>query len=300
MDNPDANLDADPEAYPDAISTLAARAARHTTPCGDGRLLWHRWGPAEGAPGVVPDVVAVVLLHGGSGSWTHWLRNIAALVAAGHVVLVPDMPGFGDSAAPPDGQDADVLPGWLELGAQQLLGDQPLALVGFSFGALVAGLWAQAQPQRVARLVLVGSPGLSAERLPALDLRRWDSLPPSAARLAVHRHNLLQLMLAHPASATPLAVALHAANVERDRLRQRRLMLTDALVPVLPTLACPVHGIWGALDVLYRSRLPLIGQVLGTAPQFCTLDLLPDAGHWVAFEAAEAFNAALAAALAPA
>ena len=275
MDNPDA---------------LLATATRHTTPCGTGDLVWHRWGPAGGAP--------VVLLHGGSGSWTHWLRNIGPLAAAGHAVWVPDMPGFGDSAAPPDGQDADVLPRWLEAGLQQLLGDTPVALVGFSFGALVAGLWAQARPARVQRLVLVGSPGLSAERLPPLDLRRWDNLPPGPDRLAVHRHNLLQLMLAHAASATPLAVALHAANVERDRLRQRRMMLTDAVAHLLPRLACPVHGIWGAHDVLYASRLPLIGQVLATAPGFRGLVLVPDAGHWVAFEAADAFNAALAAALA--
>ena len=275
MDNPDA---------------LLATATRHTTPCGAGDLVWHRWGPAGGAP--------VVLLHGGSGSWTHWLRNIGPLAAAGHAVWVPDMPGFGDSAAPPDGQDADVLPGWLEAGLQQLLGDTPVALVGFSFGALVAGLWAQARPARVQRLVLVGSPGLSAERLPPLDLRRWDDLPPGPGRLAVHHHNLLQLMLAHAASATPLAVALHAANVERDRLRQRRMMLTDAVAHLLPRLACPVHGIWGAQDVLYASRLPLIGQVLATAPGFRRLVLVPDAGHWVAFEAADAFNTALAAALA--
>jgi pimeloyl-ACP methyl ester carboxylesterase len=279
MDNPDA---------------LLACATRHTTPCGDGHLVWHRWGAVDGISAGPP----VLLLHGGSGSWTHWLRNIAALAAAGHAVLVPDMPGFGDSAAPPDGQDADVLPGWLELGLQQLVGAQPVALVGFSFGALVAGLWAQALPQRAARLVLVGSPALSAERLPPLDLRRWDQQPPGDARLAVHRHNLLQLMLAHAASATPLAVGLHAANVERDRLRQRRLMLTDALVHLLPTLVCPVHGIWGALDVLVASRLPLIGQVLATAPGYRGLVLLPGAGHWVAFEAAEAFNAALLAALA--
>jgi pimeloyl-ACP methyl ester carboxylesterase len=67
---------------------------------------------------------------------------------------------------------------------------------------------------------------------------------------------------------------------------------------VLPTLRCPVHGIWGALDVLYTQRLPLIGQVLGTAPGFRGVALLPGAGHWVAWEAAAAFNAALAAALA--
>lgn len=275
MDNPDA---------------LLAAATRHTTPCGNGDVVWHRWGPAAGAP--------VVLLHGGSGSWTHWLRNIAPLAAAGHAVWVPDMPGFGDSAAPPDGEDADVLPGWLESGLQLLLGDAPVALVGFSFGALVAGLWAQARPARVARLVLVGSPALSAERLPPLDLRRWDALPPGAGRLAIHRHNLRQLMLAHDVSATPLAVALHAANVERDRLRQRRMMLGDAVARLLPLLACPVHGIWGARDVLYATRLRLIGQVLATAPGYRGLVLVPEAGHWVAFEAAGAFNAALAALLA--
>lgn len=271
------------------VEALQRRAERIETPCGNGALVWHRWGPAAGAP--------LLLLHGGSGSWTHWLRNIAALADAGHSVLVPDLPGFGDSAPPPDGHDADVLPGWLERGLQRLIGDQPVDLVGFSFGGLVAGLWAQARPARVARLVLVGSPGLSADLLPPLNLRRWDALPAGPARTAVHRHNLLQLMLAHDDAATPLAVALHAANVERDRLRRRRLMLTAALVPVLPALACPVHGIWGADDVLYRHRLPLIGQVLATAPAFQSLDLLPNAGHWVAFEAAGAFNAALAVAL---
>lgn len=271
------------------VEALQRRAECIETPCGDGALVWHRWGPAGGAP--------VLLLHGGSGSWTHWLRNIAALADAGRSVWVPDLPGFGESAAPPDGHDADVLPGWLELGLQQRLGEQPVDLVGFSFGGLVAGLWAQARPARVARLVLVGSPGLSAELLPPLDLRRWDALPAGDARLAVHRHNLLQLMLAHDSAASDLAVALHAANVERDRLRRRRLMLTAALVPVLPALRCPVLGIWGDEDVLYRHRLPLIVQVLATAPGFRSLDLLPGAGHWVQFEAAEAFNVALAAVL---
>ena len=267
------------------VSHLEQQARRVETPCGAGALVWHVWGAGDRPP--------LLLLHGGSGSWTHWVRNIAPLVAAGWQVLVPDMPGFGDSAAPPDGEDADVLPRWLDAGLQRLIGSAPLPVVGFSLGGLVAGLWTQVAPARISRLVLVGSPSLSAERLQPLPLRRWQRAAPGPDREAVHRHNLLQLMLVDEAAATPLAVALHAANVERDRLRRRRLMLTDALVPLLPTLACPVQGIWGSEDVLYRHRLPLIGRVLGSAPRFDGLVLLPGAGHWVGFEAAAGFNAAL-------
>ena len=116
------------DAHP-AVQGLAREAACATTACGEGVLVWRRWGaaPTTSAP--------VVLLHGGSGSWTHWLHTIEPLVRAGRTVLAPDMPGFGESAAPPDGHDADVLPGWLERGLVQLIGHAPVELVGFSCGA---------------------------------------------------------------------------------------------------------------------------------------------------------------------
>lgn len=271
------------------MQELEASATLFETPCGPGVMVWRAWGP--------PDGCAVVLLHGGSGSWTHWVRNITALVRSGRRVIVPDLPGFGDSAAPPDGEDADVLPAWLELGLQSLIGAAPVDLAGFSFGGLVAGLWAHAVPQRVARLVLIGCPGFSREEFQPLDIRRWNTVPTGPARDAAHRHNLLQLMLAQDAAADAFAVGLHAMNVVRDRMLRRRLMLTDVLVPILPTLTCPVSGIWGALDGVYRDRLDLIGRVLALAPGFESLVLVPGAGHWVQFEAATEFNAVMTSAL---
>jgi 2-hydroxy-6-oxonona-2,4-dienedioate hydrolase len=272
------------------VAQLEQAATRHTTPCGDGSVVWHVWGPAGDAP--------IVLLHGGAGSWTHWVRNITPLVQAGRRVLVPDMPGFGDSARPPDGEDADVLPRWLERGLQQLAGDAAVDMAGFSFGGLTAGIWAHEVPGRVARLVLVGVPSLSNELLKPLDLRVWHTTPPGLARDVLHRHNLLQLMLAREHSADALAVALHGANVERDRMRKRRLMLVDVLARILPALPMPVSGIWGTEDALYVTRRELVSRVLATAPAFRSMTWIDGAGHWVPFEDAPAFDRALAEALA--
>lgn len=282
---------------PDTVLTLAdlqavqAAAAVHHTPCGGaGPLVWHAWG--SGPP--------VLLLHGGAGSWTHWVRNITALVRAGRSVWAPDMPGFGDSALPPGCLDADQLPPWLELGLQALLGPQPVDVAGFSFGGLVAGYLATAHPRRVASLMLVGAPALSDERLAPLPLRIWSTAPPGERRDAIHRHNLRTLMLAHDGSIDTLAVAVHAANIERDRMRRRRLMLTDALRRLLPGITCPLAGIWGEHDVLYRGRPGLVGAVLPLAPGHRGLTWVPGAGHWVAYEDPAAFDAALAAWLADA
>lgn len=255
------------------------------TPCGKGTVCWHCWGPVQGRP--------LVLLHGGSGSWTHWVRNIGPLAGAGFRLYVPDMPGFGASSSLPTGVDADDVFPWLERGLHGLLGPRAIDLVGFSFGGLVAGLWAAAEPQRVARLVLVGAPALSSEQLPPLDLRLWQALPPGPERDAMHRHNLRVLMLAQDESVDALALALHAQNVVRDRLRKRRLMRTDILRLRLPTLRCTVHGIWGADDPLTLHRPALVAQTLPLAPGFGRLVQIPRAGHWVQYEAAEAFNAAL-------
>ena len=79
--------DADPAAVVDA---LARTARKVRTPCGDGAMVWRVWG--EGEP--------LVLFHGGSGSWTHWIRNIPGL-SRHYELWVADIPGLGDSAMPP-------------------------------------------------------------------------------------------------------------------------------------------------------------------------------------------------------
>lgn len=260
---------------------VLAQAARHLTPCGDGQVVWHVWGQADAEP--------LLLLHGGSGSWTHWIRNVEALAAAGRRVLVPDLPGFGDSARPPGGQDADAVAPVLADGIRQVAGDVPVDIAGFSFGGLCGTLLGAGHPRRVKRLVLVGAPGLGlrSKRLP---LTTWRDQPTLEGRLAAHRSNLATLMLHRPEAIDALAIALQAANVPRDRMHRRRLALTDIVLQTLPGLACPVDAIYGAADALYVDGIHRLEPLLRTAPRFGELVLVPGAGHWVPYEAPAAFH----------
>lgn len=279
---------------PDLRASLAGAERLHTT-CGGSHTVWHVWGLASQP--------AVVLLHGGSGSWTHWVRNIAPLQAAGWRVLVPDLPGFGDSDLPPGCTDVDALPSHLHAGLQQLqargaCGDQ-VHLVGFSFGGMAAALWLAAHPQDAQQLVLVGAPGMGLTVPERIPLKGWRHLPTSEQQHEVHRHNLMALMLQQPQSLDALALALHAANVARDRMPRRRMSSTDIVAKTLPQLQVPVSAMYGEHDALYKGRLPALQAAMQRASaHWGQWHTVGGAGHWVQYEAPQLFNAALSAVLA--
>jgi pimeloyl-ACP methyl ester carboxylesterase len=274
---------------PDLRASLGGATRLHTI-CNGSRTVWHAWGQ--------PSQPAVVLLHGGSGSWTHWVRNIAPLDAAGWRVLVPDLPGFGDSDSPPACSDVDALPAHLHAGLLQLqaagaCGDQ-VRLVGFSFGGMAAALWLAAHPQDAQQLVLVGAPGMGLTVPERIPLKGWRHLPTSDKQNEVHRHNLMALMLQHPNSLDDLALRLHAANVARDRMPRRRMSSTDIVAKTLPQLQVPVSAIYGEHDALYKGRVPeLQAAMQRQSAHWGQWHTVPGAGHWVQFEAALAFDRAL-------
>lgn len=252
-----------------------------------GPMVWHAWGPLEGA--------VMVLLHGGSGSWMHWIRNIAPLVAQGHRVLAVDLPGFGDSAAPAQGGDVDALIEPLHTAWQLLKGpDLDAALIGFSFGGMTAALWLAAYPEDAKRLVMVGSPGLGLTVPDRIPLKGWRHLPTEALQAEAHRHNLMALMLKHERSLDALAMAVHAANVKRDRMPRRRLSSTPIVAAALPQIQCPLHVIYGEGDALYKGRWPEVAALFkDQAPRLTSWHLVPDSGHWVQYERPDAFQLAL-------
>ena len=263
------------------VQRLEALATRIETPCGPhGAMVWRRWG--EGPP--------LVLLHGGSGSWNHWLRNVDVL-ARDHTVYAADLPGCGDSALPPGARDADTIHQYVSAGIAQVAGGVPVDLVAFSFGSLVAGFVAAERPELVRSLHLIGMAGLGLVR-PELNLKGLTDAMDAGQREVVIRSNMEALMVLHPATLDAAAMALHHANLQRDRLRRRRISRTPVMIGLQARWQCPVHAIWGRSDVLIPDDAPLLRSLLSQC-DLRDLTLVDDAGHWVQYERPEAFNAVL-------
>lgn len=259
---------------------LAACARVHRLRVDELECVWREWG--SGTP--------VVLVHGGTGSWLHWIRNIAGLAAA-HRVLVPDMAGFGDSSDAPSGFGAAGQARLLQAGLRELVGPAASpALVGFSFGAIVSGL-AAAQPDCPVRgLMLVGAVGLGIERGPPLPMRAWKHLDNPFSVDRAHHHNLATLMLARPESVDALAMTVQRRNAQAARFYSKRSSHSAALADALPRVAAPVAGVWGSEDVTAARDPARVAARLAALRPDASLDIIRGAGHWVQFEASASFD----------
>ncbi|MFC7477679.1 alpha/beta fold hydrolase [Dankookia sp. GCM10030260] len=277
QDGPEMTTEA-PEAM---LARLQAAARRLETPCGDGTMAWHVWG--DGAP--------LVLLHGGSGSWRHWARNIAPL-ARQRMVVCPDIPGLGDSALPPPAESPAPVAAIIRAGIGQVLGEgTAYDLCGFSYGALLSGHVAAQAGAELRSVTLVGAGALGPRRQ-VTELTKVRSLE-GEARIAAHRHNLAALMFADPANIDPLALVIQEWNTRHARFVSRGFASSTSLRDSVARARCPVALLYGERDAIAWPELELRFAALhGVQPEAWT-GVIPGAGHWVAYEAAETFNAML-------
>jgi pimeloyl-ACP methyl ester carboxylesterase len=95
----------------------------------------------------------VVLLHGYAETSHMWLPLIAKL-AEKHTVIAPDLRGFGQSAAPPDGYTKAAMARDIHALVKSLNYDH-IRLVGHDIGLMVAYAYAAQYPSEVDRLVLM-------------------------------------------------------------------------------------------------------------------------------------------------
>lgn len=265
----------------DAIQKLDALASRFETPCGDGSMVWRRWG--EGPP--------LVFLHGGHGAWTHWIRNIP-YYAERYAVWAPDLPGHGESATPERTDSGDAIAEVIATGLRTLLADEaPLDVVGFSLGGVLATYVAAVAPELVRRLILVDAGGLGTP-LGDVQTASFRGLTEPADILAAHRQNLLAIMLHHPESVDALAMHLQVTNIPLGRINPRPIVMPDLALKALVRSTKPVDAIWGEWDRPHprpeeqRSALARLRPDL----QFRVVE---GGGHWNMYERPDGFHRAL-------
>ena len=117
----------------------------------------------------------MILIHGFISSNLVWNEVFLPLAKAGFRVIAPDLPGYGYSDKPRDGEYTIAAQARAVLGLMDHLGIEKATIVGASYGGAVAAMLALECPERVARLVLVGA--VSSDEVKKKLLLRLASLP---------------------------------------------------------------------------------------------------------------------------
>ena len=247
------------------------------------------------------DEPPVVFVHGIAGNWQNWLENIPRF-AQERRVLALDLPGFGASAdldtelsMSDYGRSVEVLCDKLDLGR--------IALVGNSMGGFIAAETTIGFPERVERLVLCSSAGITTSDLsqePILAAAR--ALAMGGARSAAEiRMAITRPRLRH---AIFSVIVRHPGRIPADILFEiSRGAGRDAFVPVmraildydfrdrLPEIRCPTLIVWGEKDAIIPSKDAYEYERLipGTQP----VVMMEDTGHVPMIERPTTFNDAV-------
>lgn len=246
----------------------------------------------------------VVLIHGsgpGVSAWANWRLTMPEL-SPDHRVIAPDLFGFGATIAPPGtafGMDA-----WLAhlIGILDELELGEVDVVGNSFGGALALALAIRHPERVGRLVLMGSVGLSFPLTPGLD-EVWGYEPSVEGmrrllEIFAHDQSLVSDDLAelrYQASIRPGVQESYAAMFPAPRQRWVDAMASpESQITAIQAPTLIIHGRDDQvipLDVSLR-----LADLIGPAE----LHVFNRCGHWTQIEHATRFNRLVADFLSPA
>jgi 2-hydroxymuconate-semialdehyde hydrolase len=239
---------------------------------------------------------AVLLLHGsgpGVSAWANWRLVIPELAERFHVIA-PDQIGFNQTLPPEGIRYGRAL--WTNhaVSLMETLGIETYDVVGNSMGGAIAFSMAAAQPERIGRVVAMGTMGVAAELPEGLD-EVWGYRPtPEAMRSIIELFAYDQsivtdelVQLRYDASIAPgIQEAFSSMFPEpRQRWLDDLALSRDELEALqLPVLL--VHGWNDRVVPPSSSSLPL-------------MDILPDVrlhafgqcGHWVMIERTRPFNA---------
>lgn len=271
-----------------------AAGLAHGTVDAAGHRWAYAWRQAETA-----DAPVLVMLHGFTGSKENWYPLARALGGRYHL-LIPDLPGWGDSQRRPD-----VAYGFVEQAAHvaafidALSPGRPVLLLGHSMGGGIAALVAARHRERIGKVALISAAGVRfADNAFGLAVLAGDN--PFAVQDAASLRRYLDTVffdaatkpwIPWPASAALIARRRRDAGFEHAVLELIGRS-ADSLRPGLE--AADIHQpallVWGRQDaVIDPSALALYAAAMPQA-QTC---LVEGCGHMVMMENPAAVAAAV-------
>ena len=235
----------------------------------------------------------VVFVHGsgpGASGHSNFKQNYPQFAAAGHRVIVPDLPGYGASDKPETQYSLDFFVAALS-GLLDALDIQRCVLVGNSLGGAIAIKLALDQPQRVSKLVLMAPGGLMEKEQYYLQMEGIQKMGAAFAagelKDAAGMRRLLGLQLFDASLLSDETVAERVAVVQQQPLCVLSTMQVPNMSARLGELQCPILGFWGMND----KFCPVSGaQTLMQACSRIRFVLLSECGHWAMVEHRELFN----------
>ena len=236
----------------------------------------------------------VLLLHGsgpGVTAWANWRLTLPELSRRFRVVA-PDIVGFGFTQRPVDvTYDLDT---WTAhaIGVLDALGIERAHVVGNSFGGSLAMSLAIRHPDRVGRLVLMGSVGVPFAITPGLDAV-WGYEPSVEAmegllHLFAYDRALIGPDLArlrYEASVRPGVQEAYRAMFPAPR--QRALDAMTHAVDEIAAITAPTLVVHGREDLVIplQNAFDLLGLI-----DDAQLHVFGHCGHWTQIEHAAAFT----------
>lgn len=249
------------------------------------QLHYHALGQADAQP--------VLLLQGsgpGASGWLNFRYNAQHFADNGFRVLIPDLPGFGDSDKPERDYSLDFFVECVLQFADQL-DIARFALVGNSLGGAVSLGVALAQPARVSHLVVMGCGGLEDQITyfqKMEGIQAMTKVPLGSPEFTpAYLKQVLQLIVHDPKHITDELIEERFRVLKTQNPAVFKRMVIPNLSSRLPEIQTPILGFWGGGD----KFCPISGaETLVTQGNNVQMITLSQCGHWVMIEYPELFN----------
>ena len=230
----------------------------------------------------------VILLHGWLGSWGLWQETMAYL-GAFYRTYALDCWGFGESGKKRETYAVSDFVSLVDQFMEQL-GIVNAPLVGHSMGGTVSLSVAIQYPQRVSKVVVVGSPMVGSSLAPLLKLAGNRSIAfmlfnmMSVFRTGMRMYS--PYICKDPRFPEMMDRDLSRTTVESFLRSIASLRRTD-LTPMLPQIKVPAMGMFGDKDVIVD---PMQWQPMQKGIPHAVIERFPMAGHFPMLEEPTAFT----------